>query len=174
MVPVTVISVSWLLQREHTSRSRHSETGVSGRIVGPFRLDRHWCHLRRHEVTPKRAQLDGGTPGTRRSRVAPRRGGTTRSGDHAQPPRPPSVIGGPGSDFTVRRVPRLSVQTSTSYTPPSPVLCRQSSVSSPMRTPTSPVRAPMIGAMLASHDRVSSERSFSSARMAERSSRIAA
>jgi hypothetical protein len=58
------------------------------RIVAPSRRDRHLCHLRRHEVTPQRAQLDIGTRGTRRSRVAPRRGGTRRLGEHGQPPQP--------------------------------------------------------------------------------------
>jgi hypothetical protein len=39
-----------------------------------------------HEVTPQRAQPDIGIPGTRQSRVVPRRGGTIRSGEYGQMP----------------------------------------------------------------------------------------
>jgi hypothetical protein len=42
------------------------ERGSRGRIVAPFPRDRHLCHLRRHEVTPQRAQPCGGNPGTKR------------------------------------------------------------------------------------------------------------
>jgi hypothetical protein len=55
---------------DRASREQESR----GLIVRPFRQDRHLCHLRRHEVPPYRAQPDGGNSGTRRSRVALRKG----------------------------------------------------------------------------------------------------
>jgi hypothetical protein len=82
-----VRSMCWNRNLASPPLARHNHIYIVARTTGtdqPFYANRERSSRGRIDspFRPDQAQPDGGNSGTRRSRVAPRRGGTTRSGEH--------------------------------------------------------------------------------------------